>query len=185
MIRRVVRGFQVTVVNTRPDIRTEQVLARLDAALGLLERHVPHHYRRLHRDFGGFLVERRAYRGAFIFEGRTCLVELTFVVNPAHSLPEVAATILHEAMHARLHARGVAPDDSPKQERFCRRAEIEFGALVPGGDAVVRRAVESLALTDAEIAPDVDPRLAARRVAEADAAAGRLAASRRAPGSPA
>lgn len=58
----------------------------------------------------------------------------------------------------------------PAQERFCRQAELEFGQLVPGGETVVRRAVESLALTDAEIAPVIDPRVAARRVAEVDAA---------------
>ena len=108
-----VRGFATVVVNTRPDIDTD-VLARLDAALGLLEQYVPHHYRRLQRDFSGFLIERRAYRGAFLIASRTCLVELTFIVNPAFSLPQVAATILHEAMHARLHACGVAvaPGDS-------------------------------------------------------------------------
>ena len=71
-------------------------------------------------------------------------------------------------MHARLHTLRLALDDSPRQERFCRRAEIEFGALVPGGEAVVQRARDALELADAEIAPVIDPALAARRVAEVD-----------------
>lgn len=171
--RCVVHGFPTVVVNTRPDVDTTEAIARLDGALALLQQYVPHHYRRLRQDLTGFLIERRAYRGAFLVATRTCLVELTFVVNPSFSLAQVAATILHEAMHARLHARGVAtsPAESHRQERFCRRAEIEFGALVPGGELVVRRALESLALTDDEVAPVVDPGLAARRIAEADLAA--------------
>jgi hypothetical protein len=134
---------------------------------------VPHHYRRMHRDFSGFLVERRAYRGAFLVETRTCLVELTFVVNRAFSLAQVAATILHEAMHARLYACGVATGagESHRQERFCRRAEIEFGSVVPGGEPVVQRALATLALSDEEVAPVIDTVEAARRVAEVDRAA--------------
>ena len=172
---RVVHGIQTVVVNTRPDVDTEDAITRLDGALALLRQHVPHHYRRLRRDFSGFLIERRAYRGAFLVATRMCLVELTFVVNRSFSLAQVAATILHEAMHARLYARGIAVGaaESHRQERFCRRAEIEFGSLVPGGEPIVRRAVEALALTDRGIAPVVDPALAARRVAEADLSSGR------------
>jgi hypothetical protein len=168
--RRLVHGFQTTIVNTRPDIGTDDAIARLDGALALLAQYVPHHYRRLRRDFSDFLIERRAYRGAFIPDTRTCMVELTFVVNRSFSLAQVAATILHEAMHARLYARGIAvrAQESHRQERFCRQAEIEFGSLVPGGAPVVQRAVEALALSDRDIAPVVDPTLAAQRVAEVD-----------------
>jgi hypothetical protein len=59
-------------------------------------------------------------------------------------------------------------EDRARQERFCRRAEIEFGQLVPGGEPVVDRALQSLSLGDADVAPDIDWRLAAKRVAEAD-----------------
>src|SRR5690348_9002904 len=100
----VVRGIPVLVVNTRPDIDTRDVLARLDAACALIETYTPHYFRHLQRDFARFEVRRFACRGAYFFETRSCLVELTFTVNPAHTLPEIAATILHEEMHARLHA---------------------------------------------------------------------------------
>lgn len=168
-----VAGFGVTVVNTRPDIRTPDVLARLDAALELLRRHVPHHVRRMRRDFSGFLVERRAYRGAYLPQTRTCLVELTFVVNRTFTPAQVAATILHEAMHARLHARGIAINDGPRQERFCRQAEIDFGREVEGGDAIVARALAALDLDDRGIAPAINPAIAAARIASEDRAASR------------
>jgi hypothetical protein len=168
----VVAGFAVTVVNTRPDIRTPDVLDRLKTAIDLLEGHVPHHVRRMHRDFSGFLVERRAYRGAYLPQTRTCLVELTFVVNRAFTPAQVAATILHEAMHARLHARGIAINDGPRQERFCRQAEIDFGRMIEGGNAIVERALAALDLDDRGIAPAIDPAKAAARIVIEDRAAG-------------
>jgi hypothetical protein len=76
-------------------------------------------------------------------------------------------------MHARLHRLGVAvaAADRARQERFCRRAEVEFGSLVPGGAPIVERALASLALGDVEVAPDIDKSLAEKRIAEADIAA--------------
>jgi hypothetical protein len=165
-----VRGIPVVVNNTRPDIDTNDALARLDRTLALIQRYVPHHFRHLKRDFAYILVERFACRGAYFHEQKACLVELTFSVNPAFSDAEVGATILHEAMHARLHNLGfpLEMEDRARQERFCRRAEIEFGELVPGGDRVVARAVLTLAQSDEDVAPVIDPRLAARRIAEVD-----------------
>lgn len=168
--RRVIDGLAVTVINTRPDIDTEAVLSRLATALGLIRRYTPHYYRHLGRDFAGILVKRYECRGAYLVEPRICLVELTFVVNPDFSEAQVAATILHEAMHARLHRLGVAVGsaDRARQERFCRRAEVEFGRLVPGAEPIVQRARASLALADAEVAPEIDRSLAAERIARVD-----------------
>jgi hypothetical protein len=165
-----VRGIPVVVNNTRPDIHTNDALARLDRTLALIERFVPHHFRHLKRDFAYILVERFACRGAYFHEQRACLVELTFSVNPNFSDAEVAATILHEAMHARLHRLGfpLEMEDRARQERFCRRAEIEFGHVVPDGERVVERAVSTLAGSDEDVAPVIDPRLAAQRIAEVD-----------------
>jgi hypothetical protein len=161
------------VYNTRPDVNTGAVIARLERSLSLIERYVPHHFRRLKRDFAYIVVQRFACRGAYFHEQRACLVELTFAVNPTFSDAEVAATILHEAMHARLHALGfpLEMEDRARQERFCRRAEIEFGTLVPGGERVVERARWTSNLSDEEVAPEIDPRLAAQRIAEVDRAA--------------
>ena len=168
--QREVRGIPVVVNNMRPDIDTVDVLARLERALALIEQYVPHHFRHLRRDFAYIVVQRFACRGAYFHEQRACLVELTFTVNPDFSDAEIAATILHEAMHARLHQLGFPLEmaDRARQERFCRRAEIEFGQLVPNGDLVVERARTTVELTDEEVAPVIDPDLAARRIAEVD-----------------
>ena len=165
-----IRGLPVLVQNSRPDIATADVLRRLDESLALIERYVPHHFRRLARDFSSILVQRYACRGAFIPDQGVCLVELTFTVNPEFSPAQIAATILHEAMHARLHRLGFPLEmaDRARQERFCRRAEIEFGRAVPGGAAIVERALAGLELRDDEVAPVIDPALAARRVARVE-----------------
>jgi hypothetical protein len=178
---RTVRGIPITVHNTRPDVDTEAVFARLDAALGLIARYVPHHFRHLQRDFRLILVQRYACRGAYLPDQDACLVELTFSTNPSFSEAQVAATILHEAMHARLHRLGfpLAFPDRARQERFCRRAELEFGAVVPDGAPIVARALDSLQGSDTDVAPRIDPVLAARRVAEVDRAARRGSADPR------
>jgi hypothetical protein len=165
-----VRGIPVVVHNTRADIDIEDVLARLHRTLALIEQHVPHHFRHLKRDFAYIVVQRFACRGAYFHEQRACLVELTFTVNPDFSDAEVAATILHEAMHARLHELGfpLEMEDRARQERFCRRAEIEFGQLVPNGERVVERARWTVELSDEEVAPVIDAGLAAQRIAEVD-----------------
>jgi hypothetical protein len=50
----VVRGFTVEVENSREDIRTADVVARLDEALGLIEMYQPWRLRHLRRDLERF-----------------------------------------------------------------------------------------------------------------------------------
>ena len=56
----------------------------------------------------------------------------------------------------------------PREERLCRRAELEFGLSIAEGEVVVERARRALELADEEIAPRVDWREGARRVAAVD-----------------
>ncbi|MFL5598299.1 MAG: hypothetical protein ACJ77S_12640 [Gemmatimonadaceae bacterium] len=171
--KREVLGILVFVENTRPDINTDDVFGRIHRCLALIEKYAPHHFRHLKRDFAYIVSKRFACRGAYFHQQRACLVELTFTVNHTFSDAEVAATILHEAMHARLDRLGfpLEMEDRARQERFCRRAEIEFGLLVPDGQRVVERAQWTSDLSDEEVAPEIDPRLAAERIAAVDRAA--------------
>lgn len=176
-LERVLRGVRVSVLNTRPDIDTERVFRRAADVLALVEHHLPARFRHLRRDLALITVERFACRGAYIAERRACLLELTFMVNPSFSDAQVAATLVHEATHARLDrlsAAGIVRPfgaDPGRHERICRRAEVELGRAVPDGAAVLARALGTMELTDEEIAPRVDWREAARRVADVDASA--------------
>ncbi|MBC7791414.1 MAG: hypothetical protein H7Z74_15825 [Anaerolineae bacterium] len=169
-----IRGIPVVVNNTRPDIDTATVLQRVERVLALLERVVPHYYRHLRRDFAKIYVIRYACRGAYFPDEHACMIELTFAANPDFSDAQVAASVVHEAMHARLHRLGfpLAMSDRARQERFCRRAEIELGMAVPDGAPVIERALFILEnADDADVAPVIDERLAAERVAQVDRAA--------------
>ena len=170
---RTIRGVRVTVVNTRPDIETSSVFEKLDGALGVIERYQPHRLRRFRHDVRGIIVRRFACRAAFFGETRECLIELTFAGEGKFSDAQVAASIVHEGVHARLLTMGLAghPGCEAREERLCRKAELELGLAVPDGQAVVERALASLTLDDVEVAPNVDWRIAAQRVADADAAA--------------
>jgi hypothetical protein len=167
-----VRGFPVQVENTRPDIPTETVVRRLDEALGLIERYQPWRFAHLVRDVDRFWIVRYPCRGAFFSETRTCMTELTFLARTDITAAPVASSILHEGMHARVHAMGVSPidRDMPHEERICRRAELSFGEALPPelGGPVIERARASLMLGDAEVAPAIDWAEAQRRQDEVD-----------------
>jgi hypothetical protein len=172
---RTIRGVHVTVVNTRPDIDTARVFEKLDGALGVIERYQPHRLRRFRHDVRGIIVKRFACRAAFFGATRECLIELTFAGEGKFSDAQVAASIVHEGVHARLLTVGLAghPGCEAREERLCREAELELGLAVPDGQAVVDRAMASLSLDDMDVAPNVDWRVAEQRVADADAAARR------------
>ncbi|MGH7649377.1 MAG: hypothetical protein ACREND_14770 [Gemmatimonadaceae bacterium] len=167
---RTLRGVTIDVVNTRPDIDTDRVFARLDEALGIIEQYQPWYFRHLVRDFARLAVRRYPCRGAYFPGERTCLIEITFSVNPEFTTAQIASTIVHEAMHARLDRCGVlfTREIAARHERFCRRAEVELGMAVPNGEAIVERALASLAASDEDVAPAIDWDVARRRVAQAD-----------------
>lgn len=171
--RHAVHGFPVRVLNTRADINTAHVLERLALALELIDTCAPRRLRRMRQDLAGFVVQRFPCRGAFLPQERECLVELTFTVNPRHGIAEIAASIVHEATHARIARMcGSLPRTmAPREERLCRKAELEFGLLLPDGAVVVERARSALEMADQEVAPAVDWAEGARRVAAVDSQA--------------
>ena len=76
---RQIRGFAVVVDNTRPDIRTDDVLTRLEESLALVEQFQPWRLAHLRRDLKHIRVMRFPTRGAYFPEHRACMVELTFL----------------------------------------------------------------------------------------------------------
>jgi hypothetical protein len=157
-------GVAVWFLNDRDDIDNAHLVARFTEALALIGDHMPHHLRRLRTDVSCIWVKRWPNRGIFFHDTRVMVIDTTFVVNPTFVPAQVAATILHEGVHARVTAMGVDRrfTNLADEERLCRRAEIAFGLRAPGGAPVVARAQEILGLTDEEVAPRID-------LAEADA----------------
>jgi hypothetical protein len=172
-----IRGFRVVVENSRPDISTPAVLARLDESLALIEQYQPWRLAHLRRDLAQFWVVRYPCRGAFFPQTQTCMTELTFLARTDITAAPVASSIIHEGMHARVHAMGVPAEgrDSAREERLCRRAELNFGLALPPdlGAPVIERAVASLQLSDQDVAPRIDWAEAQRRQNAVDEAASR------------
>ncbi|MDB4876639.1 MAG: hypothetical protein JWM41_3085 [Gemmatimonadetes bacterium] len=162
----VVRGFQVVLENERPDIDSAVVLARLDEALALIERHQPWRFAHLRRDVAQFWVVRYPCRGAYFPDTHTCMTELTFLARTDITAAPVASSIVHEGMHARTYEM-VRPEshDPAREERICRRAELDFGFALPTelGAPVIERALQSLELSDQDVAPTIDWAEAQRR----------------------
>lgn len=167
----IVRGRPVLVVTSPyyPDITPERVIDRLESAFDLIERYQPIKYRRLMKDFAGFVIRRYPTRGAYFPDGR-CLVELTFIGNERFSDEEIASTIVHEAVHARLHQTGCQYHEGvrARHERLCRRAELALARAVPNGDIIAARAAAVLDASDDDVAPDIDWKEAWHQVAIAD-----------------
>jgi hypothetical protein len=155
------------MINTRSEIDTAKLLPRLDAALHLIARYQPRVYRRLSRDIARFVVRRFVCRGGYFSKTRTCLVELTFLGSGKFTDAQIAASIVHEATHGRLHRLGLQMPGSG-EERLCRQAELRFGQALPDGAVVIARAEDAIAGPDDEVAPIIDWALARRRAEAAD-----------------
>ena len=128
-VHRTVNGIDIALTNTRAEIADEDVFRRMGEVLAMVERYAPARMRRLRRDLAGIDVKRFACRAAFFSESRRALLELTFMVNPSFSIAEIASSLLHEGVHARVHAMDVlrTPDALAKEERLCRRTELWWG----------------------------------------------------------
>jgi len=105
------------------------------------------------------------------------MTELTFLARTDITAAPVAASIVHEGMHARVHAacNPTTARDRAHEERICRRAELDFGLALPPdlGAPVIERAVASLELDDEGVAPTIDWNEAQRRQNEIDQVARR------------
>ena len=173
---RIIDGIRVDVLNTRDDVSTERVFRRAEAVIARVRQYQPWRLAHIRRDIAGIVVIRYACRAAYFPDQRLCMLELTFMANEQFSDSQVAASFVHEGMHARLDRLsakyGVTPfaEARARHERICRRAELDFGLAVPDGGPVVQRAVESMRLADEEVAPAIEWQEAGRRVAEVDRA---------------
>jgi hypothetical protein len=173
---RVIDGIPVHVINTRDDIDTARVFRRAEAVIARVAQYQPWRLAHIRRDIAGIVVQRYACRAAFFGDTKLVMLELTFMANEQFSDSQVAASFVHEGMHARLdrlaEKYGVTPFAAARarHERICRRAELDWGRSVPDGEPVVRRALESMALADEEVAPTIEWGEASRRIAAVDRA---------------
>lgn len=103
---------------------------RVAAALAIVRRTDPWLHARLGALFsGGIFVfaSDHVFRGEFHVEGKRCVLSVGDG-DDGHSPWDIALTIVHEAAHARLHARGIGYPEGRRAriERLCVGREIAF-----------------------------------------------------------
>jgi hypothetical protein len=125
----VIHGISVYVLDTQR-ARREEVCARLDRALTLIQRLDHRRYSRLRRDVRRILVVPRP--SDHLMPGTvTCYLSETRVLGRP-DVP-VALTLVHEATHARLQRAGLQywPDLQERMEHLCITEQIRVTQLLP------------------------------------------------------
>jgi hypothetical protein len=125
------------------------VVGKVTAALELIRLHAPVRYQRLRRDLRGVLVLGKPDALAeYHSDLRLCELYVHHVTKPTVGPGLIAASIVHEAEHARLLRLGFgyAPAVQHRIERICHRAERVFGRRLPEAHEVIEQASAGMAV---------------------------------------
>jgi len=120
-------------------MESAEVVTRVKNALILLEEHDPRCYRRLKTDCQRIWVKVSAGTIGEYVEGlRTICLDEQFVASRMNRDSDIAAIIVHEAMHARLCSYGIVYGDRDRGriERACFRREVAFASMFPESDFI-------------------------------------------------
>lgn len=105
-------------------------LRRVEDALQLIKLHAPLHYSRVVRHLQRIWVrlEHTASAACYYHSMQACVLDERYVLQEATTVEEIAATIIHEATHARLERRGIQYLEYQRQriEAVCIRRELNF-----------------------------------------------------------
>jgi len=115
------------------------LLERLRAALVLVKTYDSLRYRRLTCYLKRIWVTPvYGPRACFYYRLGACVLNPCYVLRDTMTPEHLAATIVHEATHARLWAMGFRYEEKarPRIEAICVRRELAFSRKLPHGDEV-------------------------------------------------
>ncbi|WP_284422402.1 MULTISPECIES: hypothetical protein [unclassified Bradyrhizobium] len=141
---RVVDGLWIGSAQSSPD----PALQRIEAALRLIERHSPLHYRRIKRSLSRIWVRLVPHgAGCNLHHLNACLLDERVFDSQATTVEWIASAIVHEATHARLEMWGLRYDEAVRlrTERICMRRELDFARHLSGVHALQQDIAERLA----------------------------------------
>jgi hypothetical protein len=122
--------------------------AKLQSAFDCIQQHAPVRYAQVTRDLACVLVAGAPWaRGSFHQATRTCELYSEWLLDPETPPEAVAATLIHEAQHARLHRLGFGypPEIRERIERLCHRAARNFARTVGNCEWLVDELTRQLA----------------------------------------
>lgn len=152
-----VRGLLVRhLATTEPESDLE--IPKLLAALHLIADRDPIRFARLSRDLRGVAIAGASGNLAqYHHSVRCCVLSHDYLRDETTTPSDVAATIVHEATHARLMLAGFGYEPAIREriEHICFKAEIAFAERLPDASEIVSRVERQLARdpsiwTDAE-----------------------------------
>ena len=117
----------------------EPALLRIEAALRLIERFAPLHYRRIKTNLSQIWVQLFPYgAGCYRHSLNACLLDERFVASETTTVECIASAIVHKATHARLEKLGIHYDATVRHqiERICARRELDFVRHLSGANTL-------------------------------------------------
>src|ERR1700760_1588491 len=118
---------------------SEQVLQRVEAALRLIDRCAPLHYRRVKNSLSRIWVTLVPHgAGCYLHSLNACQLDERVVACETTTVEWIAAAIVHKATHARLEKWGIRYKETARLriERICIRRELAFARHLSGVDAL-------------------------------------------------
>jgi hypothetical protein len=122
---------------------------KVEEALLLIKTYAPVRFGRLQQDVGCiFAMGSRDWTcGTWREELRMCELDNDYVLSTDTTAVDVASTIVHEAMHARLRRWGFGYEEQHRAriERICFKAERAFAHRLPDGELLIHAAQRQIA----------------------------------------
>jgi hypothetical protein len=117
----------------------EPAIQRVEAALRLIERCAPLHYRRVKNSLARIWVRLVPHgAGCYLHSLNACLLDERIVNSETTTVEWIASAIVHEATHARLEKLGIRYDEAARLrlERICICRELDFARHLSGAAAL-------------------------------------------------
>lgn len=137
-------------VGTYYQTKAEPTLRRVEEALGLIKKYDRLRYNRIIKDLERVWVRLLpGALGKYTHSLRACELDERFVLADTSPPEVIAATIVHEATHARLWRCGIGYDESLRHrvEAVCCRREVAFASKLPNGERVREKVQDYLAIS--------------------------------------
>src|SRR5579871_6170677 len=126
---------------------SEPALQRVEAALQLINRCAPLHYRRVKNSLSRIWVTLVPHgAGCYLHSLNACLLDERVVASETTTVEWIASAIVHEATHARLEKWGIRYNEAVRLrvERICIRRELDFARHLSGVDALQEQITQRL-----------------------------------------
>lgn len=123
------------------------ISAKVDEALNLISKYDSRRYLQIKRDVKRiWIAAAPGYCAEWMDELQMCILDANYFRQADISAAEMALSIVHEAIHARLCKLKIGYTENIRErvERICIKSEIAFAKRLPNGQKLVEMAESKL-----------------------------------------